>query len=362
MYKKLLLIFSILLFIVTCIPAQVKNDTVKTNVIKDTIPAFFGFSYIPMLNWKVFSMTNVNGGYLRYKFTQNSQSSFEGNFAISRVGLRVGLSANLENNFIGKAYQYAGYINLKNYWLRLQSTRVSGVINWIGALPPGYFSSRNFSTKYLNIEILKTSSAYKYMSGGAEVNKILGTYWGIGFTSMGLPLKMNTLVTPGGREKQKFGVPAYDTLFTAKLYSACFGLDLLRQLCMTGGRLSSTSGKPAKHFGVYAATQDKIGFGTGIISDYGKSMAETMNPGYTFVNSRGFVGMVHYSLSLGFRYYRIIGPVFLLSALGYDLEGAAIINSGGAADTNKDLGYDANFFYLNHGVSLKLYISWIGNK
>lgn len=72
--------------------------------------------------------------------------------------------------------------------------------------------------------------------------------------------------------------------------------------------------------------------------------------------------MIQGSTSVGFRYYIKAQPVFFLFAFGYDVEYSAVINFGGAADTNKDLGYETVFFYLNHGVSFKIYISWIGNK
>ncbi|MBI5219600.1 MAG: hypothetical protein HY958_11780 [Bacteroidia bacterium] len=351
MIRKYSLILTLALIVTTTLTAQTK---------KDTLPPFIGISYIPSLNWKIFVVNTSDGDYLKYKFDLNSMSSVEGNYAIQKIGLRFGLSANFENNYIGKAYQYAGYLNLKGFWLRIQSTKVSGVVNWSGELPagPGYFASRNFSNKYFNIEILKSSKGFNNKS---VMDQRMGFYFGLGYTSMGFPLKMSTLTTPGGRENQKFGKPAYDTLFTTKFYSACFGWNMLHQLCMSGGK-TGYMWSPAKPFAVYANTQDKLGFGTGTVSNYGKSMAEALNPGYTFVNSKGFTVLVHYSLSLGLRYYRNAGPVFLLFAAGYDLEGAAILGFGGAADTNKDLGYDTNFFYLNHGVSFKLYISWMGSK
>ena len=315
------------------------------------------------MNWTVFNMNNDDGKVLKYKFNINSQSSLEGNFGFNKIGLRLGFSANIENNLVGKAYQYGGYIGIKSFWLRIQKSKVSGTAYWTGdPLPPGYLNKFNFNNKYLNIELLKSSNAYKHMAGGVEMNRILGTYWGIGYTSMGFPLKISTLTTPGGRENQKFGHPAYDTLFNAKYYTACFGFDLLRQLCMTKGRISSIPGKPANHFGVYASTQDKLGFGPGKISNYGVSLAETLNSGYTVVSEKSFSTLLHYSLSVGFRYLVKVRPVFIIFAAGYDLEGASIINFGGAADTNKDLGFESSFFFINHGVSFKIYISWIGNK
>lgn len=327
---------------------------------KDTIPTFFGVSYIPALNWNVFNITNDDGKFLKYKFDLNSQSSFEGNFGFQKIGLRLGLSANMEDNLIGKAYKYGGYIGIKNYWLRIQSSKVSGTIYWSGDVPDPaiYHITHNFTNEYFTIDLLKTSRG----PNKSQYNNSMGFYWGVGYTSMGFPLKISTLTTPGGRENQVFGIPAYDTLFKAKFYTACFGFDLLRQLSMSGGKQGLTPGSAPKRFAMYASTQDKIGLGPGELSNYGESMAEALNPGKTFVGKKGVAALVHYSLSLGFRYYVPVKPVFLVFAAGYDFEGAAVVDYGGAADTNTDLGYDANFFYLNHGVSFKLYISWIGNR
>lgn len=342
--------------------AFITTTSLQANNKKDTIPTFFGFSYIPSMNWKVFNITNDDGKFLNYKFDLNSQSSVEGNFGINKIGMSLGLSASVENNVIGKAYRYAGYIGIKSFWLRLQSSNVSGTAYWSGLLPAGYLGKFNFNNKYFNIELLKISNAYKKMAGGAEMNRMMGTYWGIGYTSMAFPLKISTLTTPGGRENQKFGVPAYDTLFSANFYTACFGFDLLRQLCLTKGSVSVYPGKRASRFGVYSTTQDKIGFGPGKLSNYAVSMAETLNPNRKLVSPKSFTVLVHGSLSVGFRYLIDARPIFLILAAGYDVEGALVENFGGSADTKTDLGYDANFFFINHGVSFKIYMSWIGKK
>lgn len=327
---------------------------------KDTIPSFLGFSYMPSQNWKVWNIVTDDGDYFKHKFDVNSQSSIEGNFGINRIGLRLGLTANFENNLIGKAYRYGGYIGYKRFWLRIQSSKFSGSVEWTSPNPTTFARKNNFSNRYFTVELLRMSNAYKRMAGGVQVNRIMGTYWGIGYTTISVPLKVSTLVTPGGRENQEFGKPAYDSLFRGQYYTACFGFDLLRQLSLTGGRVSAVPGKRAMKFGVYAATQDKVGFGPGEHSSFAVRMAEEQNPGLKFVNPRGFSALVHYYLTVGFRYYIDLKPAFLVVAAGYDFEGASIFNFGGAADTKKDLGYESSFFYIAHGVTFKIYLSWFG--
>jgi len=352
--KKRILLSTLLVFIT--LPILFASSK------KDTIPSFIGTSYIPAQNWNVWSMNKDDGDYLKYKFDINSQTSFEGNIGINKIGVRLGLSANVENNFIGKAYRYGGYVGYKSIWLRIQTSKISGSVEWSGPNPnPLIFSNKNnFSSNYFTIEILKMSKMYKKMAGGANMNRGLGTYWGIGYTSLSFPVKVSTLITPGGRENQKFGIPVYDSLFKAKYYTFSIGFDLLRQLCVSGGKYGLTPGKPASKFGMYAATQDKVGFGSSTHSDFAVRMAEAQNPGVEFVDPKGFSTLIHYYLSVGFRYTVNFKPVFMIFAAGYDLEGAAIVNFGGAADTNKDLGWESSLFYITHGVSFKMYFSWIG--
>ncbi|HOW20833.1 MAG TPA: hypothetical protein PLH74_04660 [Tenuifilaceae bacterium] len=319
---------------------------------QNNLPAYLGVSYIPELRWKVYFINHKSiGEPLSLNFDMTSMSSYEGNFGIRRLGVRMGVSAQTENNLIGKFYRWGGYLGFKNMLLRLQSSKMSGDLEWSGALPPGYYANREFSNKYFNIDLLKTAKS------GSAFNDV-GGYWGVGYTSMGYPVEISTLVTEGGRENQKFGMPAYDTLYSIKSYNICFGFDLLRQLCLTGGLEGFAPGRRAMRFAMYASTQDKVGFGPAKISDYGVSMAEALNPGRTAVTSKFFNVMVHYSLSLGLRYYIHPGPTVVIFALGYDFEGAMNAPFKGAADNAEDLGFDFLNYYLNHGVSFKIYLAW----
>ena len=331
---------------------------------RDTIPPFIGVNYIPSLNWAVHHITTADGDYLKYNFNNTTLSSYEGSFGVRRIGMRVGLSAHVDDNFIGKINRWGGYLGLKGYWLRLQGSSVSGSVDWSGTpLPIGFNSHYNFNNKYFTVELLKTFKKKRYINGKWETlhaENQMGFYWGIGYTNFKLPVKVTTLTTPGGRENQRFGVPAYDTLFSASYYTIGAGFDLLRQLCMTAGKYSMTAGRVPSRFSMYASTQDKIGFGKGQQSDHAKTMGEALNPGKTMVSRTFFSTSLYYNLSVGFRYYIPAKPVFIVFAAGYDLEGAAVINFGGAADTSTDLGFDTNFFYLNHGVSFKIYLSWMG--
>ena len=89
---------------------------------RDTLPAFITYSYIPVLKWNVTSGDHLfypkghmfyRELYLDYTFNQNALSSIEGNFGIKRIGLRMGVSVNMDNNLIGKVSKYGGYLGFK---------------------------------------------------------------------------------------------------------------------------------------------------------------------------------------------------------------------------------------------------------
>ncbi len=72
----------------------------------------------------------------------------------------------------------------------------------------------------------------------------MGFYWGIGYISVSLPVKLTTFIHP---EIQKYPIhrqPAYDSLYKAQYYTACFGFDLLRQLSLTDGKQGFAHEKP----------------------------------------------------------------------------------------------------------------------
>lgn len=331
---------------------------------KDTLPAFFGASYIPSVNWSVNFINHKDiGKPLTLNFDLTSMSTYEGNVGIRRIGLRMGISAQMENNLIGKVYRWGGYLGFRNMMLRLQSSKISGNYVWSGAIPalPAYSRTGVFSNSYTNIDIIKVGKKKRYIDGKWVVmpgENIMGWYWGVGYTSFAHPIEISTLITDSDINHAKFGVPAYDPKYNIKTYNISFGFDLLRYLCLTGGRYGLNPGMPANRFAMYTSLQDKIGFGSGRVSNYGVSMAEILNPGREILTDKFFNVIVSGNISLGFRYYFRTGPAAYIFALGYDFEGAMMAPFSGAIKDNKDIGMEFLNFYFNHGVSFKFYISF----
>lgn len=208
-----------------------------------TIPPFLGITFIPSLNWYANNPTTIHNDKLKYNFDQTTLSSYEGSFGIRSIGMRVGLSAQVDDNLIGKIQRYGGYIGLRGFGLKFQGTKMSGSVNWLGQEPPSFTNYHAFSNSHFTVDLLKSFKKKRYIDGEWKLDPLennMGFYWGIGYTKISLPVLMSTLTTPGGRENQIYGVPAFDTLFMAKYYTLGAGFDMLRQFCLTAGKYPLT--------------------------------------------------------------------------------------------------------------------------
>ncbi|HNV81489.1 MAG TPA: hypothetical protein PLO02_08605 [Tenuifilaceae bacterium] len=356
MHKKILALLLLALFFNQGINAQDR----------DTLPAFITYSYIPVLKWNVTSGDHLfypkghmfyRELYLDYTFNQNALSSIEGNFGIKRIGLRMGVSVNMDNNLIGKVSKYGGYLGFKNFWLRLQTGNISGSVNWTGENVGGILTTCPFTGKYTNIELLKTSGIYKYMEGDVQQNRLWGFFYGFGYTTLPFPIEFEAKVKPVGSEYPLNGTPFYDPSFKTSCYTILVGYDMLRQFCLSGGRFGVVH-SPASRFGIYSSNNMKVGLGSTTLSDVGVNNAHAQNPGYTLEETKSFMVWDGIIFTLGCRYYYANKKFFILAAVGYDLEWFTLLPFTPYPATNTDLGYECGPFVLNHGFSFKVSIAY----
>ena len=336
--KKHLFSLVIALFFINGLSAQ--NDSTKKQ--KNT-PFIIGVSWVPSNSWGVSSII-AQKQLLKYDFDATSMTTWEGSISGRKLPFKLGVNVQFENNLIGKFSKFSGYLGFKRTYLRIQTGKISGTANWTGIEITPYSSTFPFSYRYTNIDLL--------LSLGKS--KMKGTYIGIGYTSLKVPIQVNTLITETDQAHQEYGIPVFDREFSIKAYSFLFGFDLMQSEAITKKGLISS--KPG--FGIFAATQDKFGLGMSYLSDEAINKAMQMNLGRTSVGGDLFTALLEYQISVGPKWSTNIGNARLIIGAGYEFSGAMVANFSGAAKHPSDLGYDPSLFYYRHGVIFRSFFSW----
>lgn len=335
--KKAIALFTLLSLYLNFAVAQ---DTNSNNPDSQKLLRLVGISYVPSNNWGVNSIIGQEQ-WLKYKFSATALTTYEANYSIKKFPLKLGVNAEFENNLVGKAYRFAGYVGIKRIMIRIQTGLIKGTATWTGTPIDGVITEFPFNNRYTNIDLLLLPKKEK---SGIQ-------YYGIGYTSLKLPIQVNTLITSGGKENQKYGNAVFDSLYTIKAYSFLFGFDLI-----TAEAMNPSSFKGG--FGAFVATQDKAGLGMCYMTKEAVQRAELVNPGKTAVTSSLFSALVEYNISAGLKYSHRIGKGVIIAAAGYDFGGAMVGNFSGAAVTNTDLGFDPSIFYWHHGFLLRIFAGW----
>ncbi|HCT30630.1 MAG TPA: hypothetical protein DIW31_07815 [Bacteroidales bacterium] len=307
------------------------------------VPFILGVSWVPSNSWG-FSSIIAQKQLLKYDFDATSMTTWEGSITGRKMPLRLGVNVQLEDNFIGKLYKFSGYLGFKRTYLRIQTGKISGNAKWTGNVIPDYSPTFPFSYHYTNIDLL--------LSLGKS--KMAGTYIGLGYTSLKVPIQVNTLITQSDQAHQKYGIPVFDKKFSIMAYSFLFGFDLMQSEAIT--KKGIIRSKPG--FGIFAATQDKLGFGMSYLTDQAIKKAEEVNPGRKSVGGDLFTGLVEYQISVGPKWSTNIGKGIFIIGLGYEFSGAMVANFSGAAKKITDLGYDPSLLYYRHGVIFRSFFSW----
>ncbi|HUX53992.1 MAG TPA: hypothetical protein VMV56_06240 [Williamwhitmania sp.] len=335
--KKAIALFTVLSLYLNLAVAQ---DTTSNKTDSQKLLRLVGISYVPSNSWGVNSIIGQEQ-WLKYKFSATALTTYEANYSIKKFPLKLGVNAEFENNLIGKAYRFAGYVGIKRIMIRIQTGLIKGTATWTGTPIDGAITEFPFNNRYTNIDLLLLPKKEK---SGIQ-------YYGIGYTSLKLPIQVNTLITSGGKENQKYGNAVFDSLYTIKAYSFMFGFDLITSEAMNPGSFKGG-------FGAFAATQDKVGLGMCYMTKEAVERAELVNPGRTAVTSSLFSALVEYNLSAGIKYSHRMGKGIIIAAAGYDFGGAMVANFSGAAVTSTDLGFDPSLFYWHHGFLVRIFAAW----
>lgn len=312
---------------------------------QDYSPFLLGVSYVPSNSWGFYSIIGQKQ-YLKYDFDATSMTTWEGTISGKRLPFKLGINLQFENNLVGKLYKYSGYLGFKRTFIRIQTGKLSGTSDWTGGAIPNYTSNFPFSSRYTNIDMLM------------YVKKFLATtsFIGLGYTSLRIPIQVNTLKTATDQAHQEYAVPVFDKDFSIKAYSFLFGFDLIQSEAILKKSPIGTGTKPG--FGFFATTQDRFGLGMCKLTSEAISKAEEVNSGLKSVGGNLFSALVEYQGSMGLKWSTDIGKARLILGVGYEVSGAMVANFSGAAKKSTDLGFDPSLFYYRHGVILRAFFSW----
>jgi len=329
----------LLLLLAFRIPAQDLFDTSNVNT---TLQRLLGVALVPTNRWEVHSI-NGQEQRLKYDFDAGAFATIEAKYSLREFPIQLGAHALFADNRLSKAYRIGGFVSYKRIMLRFQTGKISGTAHWTSTLTPETPVALPFDNRYTNVDLL-------YLPNTPALKGNL-FYYGVGYTSIKMPIQVNTLTTEGGKENQIYGTPVYDSLFSVSAYSFVFGFDLI----------ATEAGNPEAFkggFGLFAATQERFGGGMCTISNDAVARAEEANTLRTARSSNLAEVLIEYNLSAGIKYSHRIGQGILIAAVGYDFGGSMLANFSRPAAASTDLGFDPSINFMHHGILFRVYAGW----
>jgi hypothetical protein len=271
-----------------------------------------------------------------------SFTTYQTNVQFNKLRASLGLNAVVaDDDPSGKVDRFSGYLGIRKLFAKYSKGKIRGDADWTGSVAPGMDTTFHYDTSIQSYQL-----NYMFDYKGTP-----GFYVGIGYTSMDIPIEIHTLVTPGGKENQVYGVPVYDKSYKVKAYCFDFGFDTMLGE-MANGKITPGD---IKFFG---HGEDTIGFGDGRISDETVAYAEALNPGRTFIDKKGFIVFLQNDTTMGMYWAPSLLKGHGIISLGYNLSFFMVGTFGGAADKASELGYDASYGMLRHGPQVRLYATW----
>lgn len=314
----------------------------------DSIQSILGVDVVPNVLWSFPSMLNPHGtDEIDYDMDVTRFTSYAANVRFNKINATLGLNAVVDDSEAGKVDQYAGYLAIKNIFFRYSLGKIRGSAEWLGQQATDMPMAFDYDHDITSYEINYLFTSKNPSKSGMNT----GFYVGVGYTSMTVPIEIHTLITPGGKENQQYGVPVYDNGYEAKLFCAQFGFDGMM------GDMAAGAIKPGD-IRFFGHAQDTIGFGNGTVSDESIAWAEELNPGRTFQDPKSFVAYLQNDSTLGFYWAPSLLRGHGVIALGYNLNFCFLATFEGAASKASELGYDASYGLMRHGPQLRAYLTW----
>lgn len=329
--------------------------TTHTENDVDVIEVWAGTSFMPSVSWKfrspLYPLIDEQNKFIRYDMKTTSFSSYESNIRFPKIGLVFGANVNVDDTVVGQVDRVLGYLGFKNVTLKVSQGSLKGIAKWYGEFAPGMLPAFNFNYKITNIDLL-----YYLNFSGSDASSQTNPHWfyiGFGYTTFKAPIEVKTLLTEGGKVNQYYGKFVYDKSYTISAYAFLFGFDTLAST-MRGEAI------PISSIGLtfWGFAQDRIAIGHGTISNDTVQWAQTLNPGTIIVEKKTIISYLENDSSIGIAYIPPFLDNKIAFAIGYNLTFASVVTFEAAAETKTDLGYDANFDFLHHGVIFRIYAVW----
>lgn len=305
-------------------PVAEKDHLVETSL---------GFWYMPTTSWAGKTSSTSGGGELHFSINNSPFTTYEGNIAVEKVGLSLGVSVDVDNNVVGKLNRLMGYIGAGGFFLRLQTTNLKGAADWQGTALTGQTSHYNIDTSYQNIELVRAFGQDK------------SSFWGLAYSTLTLPEQISVW---GNINNVYTGYDSVDPAGAMKIYSLLFGSD----------SLNWNSIRRNDGFGFWAYTQDMFGWGSQTVSAAVEDRISKYFGGRTIPTSLDTL-LIDYTLTLGAKWERHSSTMAIGLGLGFNFHGTIWMGGWNAEGSgSNDLAAYTTTMLSGSGPEFKLIASW----
>ncbi|TAL35951.1 MAG: hypothetical protein EPN93_09125 [Spirochaetes bacterium] len=304
---------------------------------KDDVELSARISLIPVTKWYLKSYGKID-----YEMDASSLTTYDANLLFNSIGLHLGGSVTVDDTMTGKTINTMGYIAYKNFCVKGAQGTFRGKAKWSGDLAPGMQSEFRYDNKYTEADFLY------------YINGILGL--GFSYYSFSMPLQIHTwrddMQSRNGLVPESLK-PVYDENFRIQSYSAYLEIDTFSD------RLRHYGSMPAG-FGPFCTLHFWEGMGVGKLSDDAARNAEALNPTKEMVNKSTLMLFLKGDLSFGVYWAPTFAGGKLVLGAGYNLEvvGLPMNNLSINQINDSQMGYDASFYSVRHGIIIRAYGVW----
>lgn len=313
-------------------PAAPQTKETKTE---PNFKSIVGIAVMPHAWWSSGQAFRADGysQSLDYDLDPNAFTTYEGSLW-HKSGFSAGLSADVDNNIVGKLDRLLGFLGYKGLLLRVSGGKIEGTATWDGAPVVGQPQKADVKTKYQSVELMYAPDPMWYI--------------GVSYTKYDMPVEIQSLT------KNRYGNTAianmvYDPEAEFKTYGFIFGFDN-----MNTNLLGKKEG-----FDLWAFTQDTFFAGTVKFNNEGLNRLREANPTKTLKDKNSYFTLgVQFDVTIGLQWVKTLGWTRLALGAGYNFSGRALSNLTGGPDSTREIVPDTSPYLFHHGPVIKAAMSF----